>query len=246
MYSYSDNDDDIFDDSSYLTDSSNENTFDSTNSITNEEKEFSSLIDGIFGKEDILSHDSDHLIPKMVILFYKSVTQWIEAEYDQFFQRAVISFNDHLLASKAKPFPFYEKYYSTINSVARRRIVNIFLKDMLDDTDTIATLAKNVDFPLTKESIQTYFGSFYNINQFAILKEFAEYKALAQYLDLPFSDKVMVDTDEHGSVYGPEPYGLFLEKAFASVADEQYADEFKKAMKESIETFVKIKIEEED
>lgn len=246
MYNYSDNDDDIFDESSYLTDTSFDNSFTSTNESSQNEKDFSSIIDGIFGRDDVLSHDTGQLIPKMVILFYKSVTQWVEAEYDQFFQRAVFTFNDHLLASKAKPFPYYEKYYCSVNSIARRRIVNLFLKEMLEDPDTISNLAEKVNFPLNKQTIKTYFESFYNINQFTILKEFAEYKALASYLDLPFSDRVMQDTNEHGSVYGPEPYGLFVEKAFVSVSNEEYISEFKNSMKECIEDFVKIKIENKE
>lgn len=243
MNRFNSNDDDIFDDSSYLT-SNDEDIIESS-----ENNNPNNIFDELFGNatktKSKIKIDSDKLVPSLVLVFYKSVTAWIESDYDEFFHKAVFTFNDHLLNGKAKPFAFYEKYYANQNYLAKRRVVSMFLQEVIDDPKDFVDSAQNVKFPITEQVITTYFNSFYNINQFCILEEFSQYKALSQYLELPFSDVILRDAPEHGSVYGPEPYSNFVQTAFGLSVTEDYKQILQKCLKESIDEFVKIKKEED-
>lgn len=244
MYNLNDNDDDIFDDSSYL--SSSDSSEVNSHFHSEEETNLSSFIDDIFGGQGKrFSVDKRKLVSTMVILFYKSVASWVNSEYDDHFRRAVITFNEHLLENKAKPFIYYEKYYSCMNSISKRRILSLFVLDLINDPQELTKTANNINFPLTESVIKTYFVSLYNINQFSILEEFAQYKSLAEYLDLPFSDQVMLETNDKGSVYGPIPYSHFTHTVFAKTVNQDYLSLFASSMKEAISRFVKVQDDED-
>lgn len=243
MNSFNHNDDDIFDESSYLS------TNDDDIIESEKDRKINNIFDDLFGdatnSKKSKKIDPNKLIPNLVGVFYKSVTAWVESDYDEFFRRAVFTFNDHLIQGKAKPFPYYEKYYANQNSLAKRRVVGLFLQQLLEDPQELVTSARAVNFPITEQVIATYFRSYHNINQFCILEEFAQYKALAEYLDLPFSDLIMMEAPDRGSVYGPQPYSHFVQTSFGIAVTEEYGNILQRCIKEALNEFVKIK-EKED
>lgn len=245
MYESNDLDDDIFDDTKSLSDSSaNANSSNSSESFSNsnsDKEEFDNLFDRILGIQK--DKEGVSILSNLVLTFYDSVARWIEDGYEQVFYKSTYAFNDHLISNKAKPFPLYEKYYASQHQVSKRRIVSIFLKEFLDNRDQIENISKKLKLDITEEAIAIYFGSFYNINQYAILDAFVHYKTTAQYLGLPFDDSVMFDLP-NGSVYGPQPYEHFSHNAFALVVDEDFSKVLADNLKEAINEFVKIKEED--
>ena len=242
MFNYNSTDDDIFDDSTSLSDST-------TSSAPSDENSSNPGFDKMF--DELLSIDekkSDQFsfLASLVTTFYDSVSRWVSHEYDQCFQKAVFTFNDHLIKGIAKPFPFYEKYYVAEDAIAKRRIVSIFVKELLDKNTDIVLVAQKLKTQITEQDIATYFGSFYNINQYAILEAFVHYKTLAQFLGLPFTDASLTQINK-GGVPGAQPYYHFTQNSYA-LAVNDFADDYNsilsKNMKEAIEEFVHVQKED--
>jgi len=251
MYNYNDNDDDIFDDSSYVTQDSFTSSFSSDSSAqshshSDKEKNFASFLDNVFAGSDRFDSNKSKVIVTFIVMFYKSVSTWINSDYDQFFQRAVIDFNTDMYENKAKPFIYYERYYATLNSVAKRRIVNLFVKEILDDPSTVTQIADNINFPLDERIIKTYFGSFYNINQYCILEDYSSHLSFAEYIGREPVTSVMQHVSDDSVNTGIYPYEVHIQSVFAKTADQEYMDLFSKNMKASIEEFVQVKEEKED
>jgi hypothetical protein len=240
MFNYNSTDDDIFDDSTSLSDSST-TSFDSSESSSNSGSGFDKIFDELLSIDE---KDSDKFsfISNLVVTFYDSVSRWVNHEYDKAFQKAVFTFNDHLLKGIAKPFSFYEKYYVSEDNVAKRRIVSIFVKQLLDNGSDIVLVGEKLKTNITEQDIATYFGSFYNINQYAILEAFVHYKTLAEFLDLPFTDASLNQISSSG-IPGSQPYEHFTQNSFALAVNE-FADDYNvilaNNMKEAIEEFVRV------
>jgi hypothetical protein len=239
MFNINDNDDDIFDDSTTLSDE-NVSAFTSfteanSNTSSKDEKEFSHLIDSLKSSDGMNFSD----ISKMFITFYESCTAWIQHEYQTAFNKAVFTFNDHLIKGIAKPFPYYEKFFACQDRISKRRVVNLFLNEVMKDPSSISKTAGKVGLDLNIQAINTYFGSYFNINQYAILEEFAHCKAISEYLNLEFSENVM-DTIDDSSVPGTQPYDFFLQNQFGTVVDDEFSSILSRCLKDSIDRFVRI------
>jgi hypothetical protein len=242
MFNYNSTDDDIFDDDTSLSDSGASSPF---SSEEEDKKQFDKIFDELLSIDDEKPEQFSFLA-SLVTTFYDSVARWIHHEYDKCFQKAVFTFNDHLLKGTAKPFPFYEKYYVAEDHIAKRRIVSIFVKELLDKNTDIVIVAQKLKTNISEQDILTYFGSFYNINQYAILESFVHYKTLSEFLNLPFSDASLNQVSKSG-VPGAQPYEHFTQNAFALSIDG-FADDYNKIlsknMKEAIEEFVKVEKED--
>jgi hypothetical protein len=240
MFNVNDNDDDIFDDTTTLSDE-NVNSFtsftenNSNTSSSKDEKEFSQLIDNLRSADGMNFSD----LSKMFITFYESCTSWIQHEYQTAFNKAVFTFNDHVIKGIAKPFPYYEKFFACQDRISKRRVVNLFLNEVMKDPSTMSKTAGKIGLDLNVQSINTYFGSYYNINQFAILEEFSHCKAISEYLNIDFDENVMNNIDEN-SVPGNQPYDFFLQHQFGTVVDDEFSSILSRALKDSIDRFVHI------
>jgi len=252
MYNINDNDDDIFDDSSYVTQDSFTSSFSSdsshqVHSHSEEEKNFASFLDNVFSGSDRFDNNKSKVIVTFIVMFYKSIASWVNSDYDQFFRRAIFDFNNDLLENKAKPFIYYERYYATLNSMAKRRIVNLFVKEILDDPSTVTQIADNINFPLDERIIKTYFGSFYNINQYCILEDYASHISFAEYIGRPAHVSAMYDVSSSDEVStGVYPYDIHVQHVFSNTADQNYMDIFSKNMKAAIDEFVQVKENKKD
>jgi len=241
MYESNDLDDDIFDDTKSLSDSSVNTTSSSDSNIKSDKEEFDSIFDKLLG----IHKDKENVsvLSNLVLTFYDSVARWIEHGYEEAFYKSIYSFNEDVVNNKAKPFPLYEKYYASQHQVSKRRVVSLFLKEFLDNKDQIENISKKLNLDITEEAIAVYFGSFYNINQYAILEAFVHFKTCAEQLGLPFDNAVMFDVSNN-SVLAPQPYEHFAQNAFALIVDEAFSKSLAENLKDAINEFVKL--QEED
>lgn len=239
-FSFNDNDDDIFDDDKLLNDNSsfiNSSSSSSSSSRTNNPNDLRDLIDALSSDDH---QKSFSILSGLVISFYKSSIHWIESDRDDEFKKAISSYLSDLSVGKAKPFPYYEKYYYAQNDLLKRRILNIFVGEVIKNPEEIEKFANKIDMNIDAQSISTYFASFYNVNQFTILEQYSHYKTLAEYLSLPFSDAVMQDVSDVMAF--PMSYSETSNNLFSQIIseDKEFKDILSSNLSEAIKKFVKI------
>jgi hypothetical protein len=234
MFNLNDSDDDIFDDTTTLSDSSAPFVSETIHSHKNNKEDISEIFENLTSRASGAT-----TVSKMFITFYESCTSWLEHEYQTCFNKAIFTFNEHLIQGNVKPFPYYEKFYTSQDRISKRRIVNLFLKEIISNPENIQSAANKIGLGIDAAAINTYFSSFYNINNYAILEDFAHCKALSEYLSIEFNENVMKEISEE-AVVGTQPYSMFIQTQFGLAVNEEFADILAKSMKESIDRFVKI------
>lgn len=248
MYNYStnDNDDDIFDDSTSLSDSPKVNT--SSKQFTEDTSDESSerikdIIDSLLGKE---LEESFNFVTKVVIEFLNSASKWINSDRDEQFKKANYYYLDHLSAGSNKPFVYYEKYVNAQYQLFHRRIIHSFLEQVLNDPEKLYSFFKKVGIPSDSPFLDIYFGAFHNLNQFSMLECFAHYKSLAIHLNLPFNEAIMTSTE--ATMYVPQSYESFLTNQFSEkiIEDTELKATLSQVLSQTIHDFVNSSTKEDD
>jgi len=241
-YSFNDNDDDIFDDEKTLIGSQpkQEKAFKEAvkDKASDSDSELKELIDSLSADDD--EQKSFSFISSLVLNFYESSIKWIQSNHDDQFKKALHSYFESMNKGNQKDFPYYEKYYTAQSDLAMRRVVNIFLQEVVNSPEKIEQLINKIGSSVDPHFVTTYFASYFNINQFTILESFSHYKALAQYLDLPFDDSIMKELT--GAALSPIDYETFASNQFsiAITGNEELKTILTEVLSESINKFVRL------
>jgi hypothetical protein len=242
-YSFNDNDDDIFDEEKTLTSSKpkEQKNFkeDVKDKVSDSDKELKDLIDSLSLDDDEQKPFS--FVASLALNFYGASVKWIQSNHDDQFKKALHSYLESLNKGNQKSFPFYEKYYTAQSDLAMRRVVNLFLQEVVNSPEKIEQLVNKIGSSVDPNFVTTYFASYFNINQFTILECFSHYKALAQYLDLPFDDSIMKEVS--GGALSPIDYETFSSNQFslAIMDNQELKTILTEVLSESIKTFVRVK-----
>jgi|694.fasta_scaffold05564_11 hypothetical protein len=250
MYNYSfesENDDDIFDDSKNLSDArpTNKSSFTETKEESDSlsSSSFKDVIDTLIGDDD---EDNSSPTAHLILTFYSSATSWVKHKSNECFQKALHTYFIDQQEGKAKDFVYYERYFDAQSQLLRRRIINIFVRQIVDNPQKIAAVSSRLNLSLDERFIATYFGSFYNVNQFNIIETYSVYKSLAQYLSLPFEADLDDEDDSQHKL--PVDYDSFSSNLFNTsiIKDEELKNILSEVLSETIKKFVNIKVEEDD
>jgi len=239
-YSFNDNDDDIFDDEKTLLGSQpkEEKAFKEVINNKPTDNELKDLIDSLSTDDD----DDDKpfsFVASLSLNFYEASVKWVASGRDDQFKKALHSYFESMNKGTQKNFSYYEKYYTAQSDLAMRRVVSIFLGEVVSSPEKVAQLINKLGSKVDPNFVTTYFASYFNINQFTILECFSHYKALAQYLDLPFDDSIMKDVS--GAAIAPIDYDTFSSNQFskAVIDDEELKAILAQVLSESINKFVR-------
>jgi hypothetical protein len=241
-YSFNDNDDDIFDEEKTLTNAKprEEKAFkESVNNKSSEsDKELKDLLDSLSTDDD--DEKPFSFISTLALNFYEASAKWVQSRHDDQFKKALHSYFESLNKGNQKSFPFYEKYYTAQSELAMRRVVNAFLSEIVNSPEKVEQLISKIGSSVDPNFVTTYFSSYFNINQFSILECFSHYKALAQYLDLPFDDSIMKEVT--GGSLSPIDYQTFASNQFslAIIDNQELKTILTEVLSESINRFVKM------
>jgi hypothetical protein len=246
-YSFESNDDDIFDDSKNLSDS----TASAKSSFTEAKQElnsnssdkFKDVMDTLIGDKD---EETSSPTAGLILSFYSSADAWVKHKSTESFKKALHTYFADQQKGKAKDFVYYEKYFESQSQLLRRRIINVFVSQIVDNPERVISVSTKLNLDIDLRFIHTYFGSFYNLNQFNILETYSIHKSLAQYLELPFE----IDLDDEDSTHQklPNNYDSFSNDMFNSsvIRNEELKNILSEVLSETIKKFVNIKVEEDD
>lgn len=244
-YSFNDNDDDIFDDEKTLLGSQpkEEKTFKEAVTSNTSDNELKDLIESLSADDD--DEKPFSFVASLSLNFYNASVKWIASGRDDQFKKALHTYFEAMTNGDQKPFSYYEKYYAVQSDLAMRRVVSIFLEEVVSSPEKVEKLIKKISSSVNPNFISTYFASYFNINQFTILECFSQYKALAQHLNLPFDDSIMKDIS--GASISPIDYDTFSSNQFSKTIlhDEELKSILSEALSESIKNFVKIDYSED-
>ena len=241
-YSFNNNDDDIFDEEKTLTDPKPKEEKTLKESVNNKssdsDKELKDLIDSLSTDDD--EEKPFSFVATLALNFYEASAKWVQSNHDDQFKKALHSYFESLNKGNQKPFAFYEKYYTAQSELAMRRVVNLFLSEVVNSPEKIEKLINKIGSLVDPNFVTTYFSSYFNINQFSILECFSHYKALAQYLDLPFDDSIMKEVN--GGSISPIDYQTFASNQFslAIIGNQELKTILTEVLAESINRFVKM------